>query len=60
MACSTAVDFRAGLHFLRGLTSSAFPPTGVFALPSKQQLEAAVYMKPRFTIPIKKSERSRF
>jgi hypothetical protein len=31
-----------------------------FALPSNQQLEAPTYMKPTFTLPIKKSERIGF
>ncbi|PFA99344.1 hypothetical protein CN383_17005 [Priestia megaterium] len=41
---------------MRGLIPSAFP-AGVFAFPSNQQLEVLTYMKPRFTIAIKKSER---
>ena len=53
-ACDTAVDFCARLRFLRGLTSPA-SPAGVFALPSKQQLEGTKQMKPTFTIT-KKNE----
>jgi hypothetical protein len=37
------------------LVASAFP-AGVFALSSNQQLEAATYIKPMFTITMKKSE----
>jgi hypothetical protein len=38
----------------------ASAPAGVFALPSNQQLEATTYMKPTFTITMKKSERFGF
>ncbi|MDR4233298.1 hypothetical protein E7L53_13300 [Priestia megaterium] len=39
---------------MRGLTCSAFP-AGVFALPSNQQLEATIYLKPTFTITKKRT-----
>ncbi|MQR86570.1 hypothetical protein GFV16_11670 [Bacillus megaterium] len=41
------------------LVACAFPAE-VFALSSNQQLEAPTYMKPTFTLPIKKSERIGF
>ncbi|PFL00702.1 hypothetical protein COJ01_15010 [Priestia megaterium] len=41
---------------MRCLIPSAFP-AGVFILSFNQQLEVLTYMKPTFTITIKKSER---
>jgi hypothetical protein len=41
------------------LVACAFPAEA-FALPSNQQLEAPTYMKPTFTLPIKKPERIGF
>ncbi|MEH7584738.1 hypothetical protein V7170_22995, partial [Priestia megaterium] len=55
-----AVDFRPSLSFLPVLTSCFAFPAGVFALPTNQQLEATTYVKPTFTLTIKKSEQVGF